>query len=736
MKEKQKHKHKIFYLPIIICASLIVCLAVMFYVNQMNATISENIMNSISEIAEHDKETIQTYIEICWTDLDEIRKRFTSFECKTLEDVETRMNLECASSSFNHIYLVAKNGTVYTDKYVVYKPNDNNTDRELNFLPYFENGADKIVIRYDDKIEGAWMSRDSILYGIRIDGYSVDGVEMAALIGISDISSIQDNMVIDSFIKNGESRGHSALIDINGNYIINVDHDIYSSGQNNLYDHLSASKSSELTNEDIHTKLQNRETFGFYHSHANETGKELFYFIPLDDSFDLYFIMSINQEVFLEQTHAQVSLSMTMAIITVCTVIAMLLIIMKLQAKAIRTTESAKSQKDFLSNMSHEIRTPLNGLIGMNHLIMMNIDDDSQKPQIKEWLNKSHSTANYLLSLVNDILDISKLQAGKVDIITRPMLISSLIDEVSAMQADNIKIRGVEFIVEKDITEPCIEGDMIRTKQILMNIVGNAAKFTPEGKYIRLSVSQKKVDDENVITTYRCEDTGIGISKEYIDKIFDSFSQERSRNTNGIKGTGLGMAISKLLANAMGGDITVESELNCGSTFTVTIPSKIVHDIPNDLKMLEEADGSKDTTHSVYRADGKPLKILVAEDVELNAEILLEILKIEGFETVLAKNGQEALDIFSSSEKGEFDIILMDMQMPIMDGCTAAKSIRKLERADAETVTIYACTANMFQEDREQALASGMNDFLTKPIDVELLLEKLQKNGTINESEE
>lgn len=723
-----KHKHKLSYLPIIILAALIVCVAVIFYIGQMNDTISKNIMNSISEIAEHDKETIQTYIEICWTDLDEIKERFTSFECKTLEDVETRMNLECASSSFNHIYLVAKDGTVYTDKYVVYKPDDNNTDRDLNFLPYFEDGKDRIVVRYSDRIEGAWLSRDSILYGIRIDGYSVEGVEMVALIGISDISSIQDNMVIDSFIKDGESRGHSALIDMKGNYIINVYRDIYSSKQNNLYDHLLAAKSSELTNDEIRQKLQNRETFGFYHSHANEAGKELFYLIPLDDSFDLYFLMSVNQEVFSEQNDALISMSMTMAIITVLTVIVMLLIIMKLQTKSIRTTESAKLQKDFLSNMSHEIRTPLNGLIGMNHLIMVNIDDDSQKPQIKEWLNKSHSTANYLLSLVNDILDISKLQAGKVDISSRPMLISSMIDEVCAMQADVIKDKGVEFIVEKEIDEPCIEGDMVRTKQILMNIVGNAAKFTPEGKQIRLSVTQKKTDNDNVITTYSCEDTGIGISKEYIDKIFDSFSQERNRNANGIKGTGLGMAISKLLANAMGGDITVESELNHGSIFTVTIPSKIVHNIPTELKKQEE-QSSNSGTPSVHRADGKPLKILVAEDVELNAEILLEILNMEGFETILAKNGQEAVDVFSQSENGEFDIILMDMQMPVMDGCTATKNIRELERADAKTVMIYACTANMFQEDREQALASGMNDFLTKPIDVNLLLKKLQKNG-------
>ncbi|MCM1091505.1 MAG: ATP-binding protein [Butyrivibrio sp.] len=719
-----KKKHGRFYILVIVSAFIIVCLVVFCYIRQMNRTILNNIISSISEIAEHDKATIQTYIEICWDDLSEIRERFTSFECKSIEDIETRLNLECASSDFNHIYMIAEDGTVYTDKYVVYVPGSDIMNRNLDFLPYFEHGAEKIVRRFDDKTEGGWLQKESILYGIRLHDYSIEGKKMFALVGISDISSIQDKMVIDSFIKDGEGRGHSALIDMAGNYIVNVDKEIYLNRTNNLFDHLSGAKSSDLSNEEVQRKLQNQETFGFYHSHADEKGKELFYFIPFEGDFDLYFIMSVNEEVLTEQRRTFVSLSMTMAIITVVTVIIMLLIIMKLQINSVRTLESAQSQRDFLSNMSHEIRTPLNGLIGMNHLIMVNIDDESQKAQIKEWLKKSHSTANYLLSLVNDILDMSKLQAGKVDIITEPMLIPAMIDEIAAMQADNIKSRGVEFIVETDITEPCVEGDVTRTKQILMNIVGNAAKFTPEGKWIRLSVSQKKVDDTHVITTYVCEDTGIGISKEYIDKIFDSFSQERNRNDSGIKGTGLGMAISKLLANAMGGDITVKSKLNEGSAFTVTIPSLIVQDVPPELKAQENAEDN--VTELAHRADGKPIKILVAEDVELNAEILLEILSMEGFETALAQNGQEAVDMFNQSAIGEFDIILMDMQMPVMDGCTATKNIRQLYRADAKSVIIYACTANMFQEDRELALASGMNDFLTKPIDVNVLLKKLK----------
>ncbi|MDE6014362.1 MAG: response regulator, partial [Acetatifactor sp.] len=234
-----------------------------------------------------------------------------------------------------------------------------------------------------------------------------------------------------------------------------------------------------------------------------------------------------------------------------------------------------------------------------------------------------------------------------------------------------------------------------------------------------------KTDDTHVTTLYRCEDTGIGISKEYINKIFDPFSQERDRNTDGVKGTGLGMAISKLLANAMDGDITVESEINSGSTFTVTIPNAIVKDIPDYLKQSETKDMPGDNEPNMEQEDTRPVKVLIAEDVELNAEVLLEILAMEGFETVHAHNGQEAVELFRQSAVGEFGIILMDMQMPVMDGCTASREIRKLDRPDAKTVLIYACTANTFQEDKDMAMESGMNDFLAKPIDVNVLLKKM-----------
>ena len=715
-------KKRIYFYFLLTASTLaVICFATFFYIRQLNRTISDNITNSVSEIAEHDRQAIQSYIEHCWADLSDIAERFRRDGCQTIREVQERMNLETATSEFTHIYLIAEDGTVYTDQYDTGVPGGA-TDRYPDFLSFFREDQERIVMRTDDIPGNDPSRRAAMLYGIRLSDCTVEGKAMSAFIGITDLSSIQDKMVIDSFYKNGEYRGHSALIDTSGNYIVNINKKVYLNERNNLYEHLLESEHSELTNEELGQKLKNQETFGFYHSHKGERYQELFYFIPFGDDMDLYFIMSVNEEVFMEQSRVFVTMSITMLAVCTVTVITMLLIVMHYQGKTIRTSEKARSQKEFLSNMSHEIRTPLNGLIGMNHLIMAHIDDDSKKAQIQEWLLKSHSTANYLLSLVNDILDMSKLQAGRVDLVCEPLLLSSLVNETGAMQADNIKSRGITFTIETDLCAPCIEGDATRIKQILMNILGNAAKFTPKGRSIRFTVRQEKTDEEHVNTIFICADTGIGMSKEYLGNIFDAFSQEQNRHTDAAKGTGLGMAISRLLANAMGGDITVESELNAGSTFTVTIPSRIVTDIPDYLKQEKEDTGQKDAAGQTAR---RPLKILVAEDVELNAEILLSILAMEGFETVHASDGREALELFERSAVGEFDLILMDMQMPVMDGCAAAAAIRGLNRADASTVIIYACTANTFQEDRDLAFASGMNDFVTKPIDVSLLLKKL-----------
>ena len=711
----------------IIITIAVVCLTVGIYITELNKMISENTLNSISEMASHDKQSIEALINTCWIRLEGISVRLCDNNGKTLEEVQRRLDLEQSTTDFTQIFLLAEDGKIYT-KSSVYDPQNEDNETRVDLLPYFENNEKRIVRRWTqpNSNPSVELLQKYVLYGVRLENIEIEGQKMLAIIGISDVNTIQRYINFDSFMKNGVRRGYSSIISSAGNYVIDSREFFYSNETLNLFDLLDSSKGATLSNEEIQQKMNNSETFTF--RYYEDRSEKLVYCAPFEGSgVNWYFLQVVDRIAFTEQSQFFVTTSAVALLVLLTLILIMMLSSMRFRKKSIEADAHTRAQSEFLSNMSHEIRTPLNGLIGLNHLVMTNIDKEGNSEQIKTWLKKSHSTANYLLSLVNDILDISKLQAGKVDIINEPILVESLVDAVHSMQWDNIKNRGVDFVVQQDISVPCVMGDGTRIKQILMNIVGNAAKFTPEGGTITLSVSQEVAEDNQVTTIYRCTDTGVGMSKEFCEKIFDAFSQERNKNSNSVKGTGLGMAICKLLTQAMGGDITVESELNKGSTFTVTLPSTKAEAEPEYMNQATEETiaKAKELTESLHSE--KPIKILIAEDNELNAEILMEILTEEGFEVVHAQNGQIAVDLFLESAENEFDVILMDMQMPVMDGCTASATIRKLDRADAKSVIIFACTANTFKEDRDRAIESGMDDFLSKPIDVKNMMDKLSK---------
>ena len=719
-----KSGNKIFYIKLFGIFSILIVLLVIIYTIQLRKVIEHNIIESISETALHDKRFIRTCIEFFIEDLKGIAKRLDLYECKTIPEMETRLNLENASTEFTHIYLVAEDGRIYTDRFLVYDPKKSNLAARIDLLPLFSDDSVEVVVsRFDDKAEFAGISRESILYGIRLNNYSVDGIRMIALIGIANINFLQDHMIIDSFIINGKPNGYSSVIDYNGNYIIGHDKNIYLNDSNNFFHRLESGHSSTLTQESIRKKMKEHETFNFY---INNDKENLVYFAPFENEnnerINWYFIMSVENDVLVKRQFTFTMMSLVLLVVAVLILSSLAFYGLSNHNKLFKANEAVKVRREFLSNMSHEIRTPLNGLIGLNYLISNAIDNKNKLSQVKDWLKKSKSLADYLLSLLNDILDMSKLQSGKIDIINVPFSIEHMIEDIWFMQRDNIERRGVSFVVEKDVPVPWVKGDEVRTKQVLVNIVGNAAKFTPEGGRITLSVSQRREDDARVTTTYRCEDTGIGMSRAFLEKIFDPFSQERDGKSDAtLKGTGLGMPISKELVDAMGGEIHVESAPGQGSVFTVILPSPIAEALPDAEAASAPAHGSTPEE----RVKGR--KILLAEDAEFNAEFLIELLRDEGFDVVHAENGQTTLETFRESAVGEFDIILMDMQMPVMDGCEAAAAIRKLDRPDAKTVTIFACTANTFKEDMDRAIRSGMDDFLTKPIDIRAFLEKMNK---------
>lgn len=692
---------------IIIAAVLsLICVTatVFIYTDQLNKAIAETTIENMKELSLHDIKSIQNHLESSWETLDSIIERLSLYQCSTTEELQERLNLERASYDFDVLYLTGDDGKSYYDTFLIVETED--------FVSQQFEEKERFAVRKDGKknviVE---QKKENLIYGVRVHGLTINGIEIKGIVAQSKINNIQNYLKIDSF----GGRGYSGLIDRDGNYIVNINNKTSYGTQENFIDNLEAGKlkcneSVEAIKQDISGHRS--------HSFSLGSGKDRYVVAisPMENT-DWMFIMAVSQNVFDEQSQHIMRLSTGMLLGILLVVCMMGLLLVKSVNSSIKAKSAAQARSEFLSNMSHEIRTPLNGLIGLYHLMGMHMGD---KKKLSEYIEKSSSTAQYLLSLVNDILDMSKLQSGHFEVTKEPFHIEAMLEELWSMQRENITCRGIHFEKKCELKVEEIIGDELRIKQVVMNILGNAAKFTPKGGKITLILTQKDLENGNVNTVIQVTDTGIGISKEFQQHIFDSFSQERNKNSESQKGTGLGMAISYLLMKQMGGTICVESELGKGSTFTIEFPAKIA---PPMVKVQEKVK-----PEIIDMSSGKEecLKILVAEDNELNAEILLEILKEDGFLVTHARNGKEAVDLFEKSEVYEYGVILMDIQMPLINGYEATKIIRSLDREDAGSILIYACTANAFSEDREKAYMSGMNDFLAKPVDVKKMLEKIE----------
>ena len=363
-----------------------------------------------------------------------------------------------------------------------------------------------------------------------------------------------------------------------------------------------------------------------------------------------------------------------------------------------------------MTSMSHEIRTPLNGISGLCYLMLQSLDN---KEKLTEYLQKTMVTTTFLKDIINDVLDMSKIESGQLELIYRDLDLNELLSEVEKLLETQAHDKRIAFTMEyHDLTQNWIIGDQIRIKQILMNILGNAIKFTPEGGTVTLTAEQKK-EGEVVYTTFVIKDNGCGMSLDFLDRIWQPFEQENRRIYK--NGTGLGTTISKNLVEKMKGTISVESKPEQGSIFTITIPFLI----------SKESGAVKRESAQEEVIDIKGTHILVVEDNELNRMIITTVLEEKGCLLTEAVNGKEAVDIFEASQEHSFDLILMDVQMPVMNGYDAARCIRQSSHSDAKTITIFAVTANAFQEDLDKALESGMNDVITKPLNIEKLLKKI-----------
>ena len=382
--------------------------------------------------------------------------------------------------------------------------------------------------------------------------------------------------------------------------------------------------------------------------------------------------------------------------------------------EALQTAENAnKAKTDFLSNMSHDIRTPMNAIIGITSLIR---HDAGNKEKVIEYADKIDISSQHLLGIINDVLDMSKIEAGKTVFKYSDFSILDFIQELDTIFHTQIYEKQQTFtIIKENIQHEWVNGDQVHLMQIFSNLLSNAVKYTQEGGEIQFFVEECETKS-SVYAKYRflVSDNGMGMSADFKDTIFDVFTRAESSLTNKIQGTGLGMAITKNLVEAMGGTIDVDSELGQGSCFEVLIDLKIAEDRTVALAAQEETD----------EQDGNILqgmRFLCAEDNELNAEILTELLKIEGAECTICENGEEVLKAFEQSAPGDYDMILMDVQMPVMNGYEATKAIRRSSHKLAKTIPIIAMTANAFSEDIQHSLAAGMTAHVSKPVEMKVL---------------
>lgn len=386
-------------------------------------------------------------------------------------------------------------------------------------------------------------------------------------------------------------------------------------------------------------------------------------------------------------------------------------------ADAVHTAENANRAKTiFLNNMSHDIRTPMNAIMGFTDIAMKY----HPKPEVENCLQKIRESSEHLLTLINDVLDISRIESGKIKFAPIGVDIVEVTDTVLSIMYGFLSNRNITFHTHLAIPETrYVLADAVRIREVLVNILGNAVKFTGDGGSITFTSDYLPgADDRHMIVRYRVTDTGVGMTKEFLKHIFDEFSQEESSARTHYKGSGLGMAISKRYVDLMGGNISVESEKGKGSTFTVELPLE-----------LTEADKVQKQASPGDSTDLTGVKILMAEDNDLNAEIAMVQLDELGIHITRASDGKEALKIFASNQPGTFDIIFMDIMMPKMNGYEATKAIRALQnRPDARTIPIIAMTANAFAEDVQASLDAGMNDHLSKPIVMEEVIKTIARN--------
>ena len=611
-----------------------------------------------------------------------------------------------------------------------------------NDIKFLADGAIKHTFVSDtSNVEGTYLAFTHKLEGKVKEGA---GLELTHLVLLKDIKTIKKYYTTESY------GGHAATYIINKNgtlaYYDAKTKDVF--GARNMFKALR--EATYVEKNGFEKMKQNLDRDGIATANMLFNNQEYYYCIAGLEDYDLRVMLLIPAEYVAGSTLRMMESSLRVQIVFTVLLLGLFLLTLSSILKAQRNSEmikieqetnkklnnlrmaaedalhvaesASKAKSTFLSNMSHDIRTPMNAIIGFTTLALSNIQD---LDKVKDYLSKILSSSNHLLSLINDILDMSRIESGKVILEEQEADLEAIAKELVQLIEDQARAKGLELELDfSRLRDRAVFCDKTRLEQVLLNLLNNAIKFTPSGGHIKFTMSQlAQTPNGKGIYEIRVQDDGIGMGPEFVKKVFDPFERESTSTVSKIQGTGLGMAIAKNIVDMMGGTIEVFSEKGVGTEFVLRLELRLQDEAKQTQPAVEQELLPKQQEH-----DFTGRRLLLVEDNDLNREIACMMLCKYGFDLETAENGQEAVDMVAASAPGYYDLVLMDIQMPIMDGHEATKRIRALENKELAQVPIVAMTANAFDEDRKAAKECGMNGFISKPINMQEVLKALRDN--------
>ena len=706
-------KNKILHIFAVALSVFVIIILFLSLSNVLIAGVREHIVSSniesMKELSLHDENSIKNSILFRYDVMEGAAKRMNKRNWQSIDELLAAANdLTNNVPSVDKIALLDSSSTAYFSTGLI---------QEDSYLADVCDGEPGRVIGRVITDPLFHDTMDELLIMAVPVSFTVKDVNIEYLVCQFLVSSLEDELKITSY----DRKGFSSVIDKDGNYLINIS-DNHSLGDNdNIFDELRTAEFENYENFDAF--LSDVPAQGAASAVYENNGQEQIIVVTSFDFADWYFVTIVPTSVFSTQSRAILELFFTFFIIAaiIILVVITVLILQIRKTTQLRIEEATnKSKTEFLFNMSHDIRTPMNAILGYADIGLKNIDD---KDISQNSFGKIKLAGKHLISIINDILEMSRIEAGKLELKNAPLNLRDAINTVEQMISSLADAKNIDFKTDTtDITDAYVYSDELHLNQVFINLLSNAVKYTPEGGKVVYSAHQQSgVKDKRATYIFKVSDNGIGMSDDYKQHLFEAFSRDSVREVSSVEGTGLGLSIVKRIVDLAGGKIDVESKQGEGTTFTVYLTFDVLDE--NEIARFVAENTLPDKSKSSNVFAGK--RVLVVDDNEMNLEITQDILTDSGFLVESARNGEIAVDAIRSKEKSYYDIILMDIQMPVMNGYEAAKAIRNLENGTA--LPIIALSANTYEEDKELSLSCGMNDHIGKPIDPAILLDTIEK---------